>query len=62
MTNVEKIMHYFNVDEETAKSLDEKGIDIETVKNKFISRIKDELSGISGEFEKELNNLEKEIT
>jgi len=61
MTNIEKIMKYFGVDEVKAKKIQDTGINLDNLKDKFVSEIKNELSGMTEELEAKIGNVENNL-
>jgi len=61
MTNIEKIMKYFGVDEVKAKKIQDTGINLDNLKDKFVSEIKNELSGMTEELEAKVGNVENDL-
>jgi hypothetical protein len=61
MNNIEQIMKYFNVDEVKAKKIQDAGINLDQIQNKFINEIKDEFTGLKKKLEVDVRTIENEI-
>ena len=61
--DIETVKKFFNVDENKAKELIEKGLDVDFLKKFFENgvKIKDKLNKITGKFKKQVNNVTEDF-